>query len=196
MDPRTTNFEKFKTGNPLVRHLITRFFTRIRSAIEAQPVLSILDAGCGEGMTLLQVRDLLPARVAGFDINPDSIAYAHLQFPQAEITVQDIYDLPYPDKAFDLVLCLEVLEHLTEPRRALQSLKRVSRRTLLLSVPHEPWFRLGSLARGKYLQSWGNHPEHLNHWNPSSFAQFLRADFAVVQIGTSFPWIVAQAQVD
>jgi hypothetical protein len=61
-------------------------------------------------------------------------------------------------------------------------------------VPHEPWFRLGSFARGKYLKSWGNHPEHVNHWNPKSFQRFLSAQAELIEIRTSMPWIIARCR--
>ena len=68
--------------------------------------------------------------------------------------------MPFEDDSFDLVLCLEVLEHVPEPGAALAELARVCCGRIVLSVPDEPWFRLGSLARGKYLRGLGDHPEH------------------------------------
>ena len=72
---------------------------------------------------------------------------------------------------------------------------RVSSSELLISVPHEPWFRLGSLARGNYLSDWGNHPEHVNHWNPRTLRRFLEPTVDVVEIGTSLPWVIARCRV-
>jgi len=195
MHPSTTNFEKFETGNALVRKLIDRFFERIRDAVRAEPVECMLDAGCGEGMTFYQLGELLPENVAGFDINPECVAFARERFPSAHLSQEDIYNLPYEEGRFDLVLCMEVLEHLSEPEAAIRSLKRVASRRLIFSVPHEPWFRLGSLCRGKYLKTWGNHPEHVNHWTPASFERFLGEVFTEVRVGRSFPWIIAEARI-
>jgi 2-polyprenyl-3-methyl-5-hydroxy-6-metoxy-1,4-benzoquinol methylase len=195
MKPETTNFEKFNTGNPIVRRLINNFFEKISDKFTAEPVDHLLDAGCGEGMTLYQMRNHLPTRVTGFDINPDCVAYTKEMFPQANITVEDVFNLPYQDKAFDLVICLEVFEHLPNPELALKALKHVASKRLILSVPHEPWFQLGSFCRGKYLKSWGNHPEHINHWSPGSFETFLKQEFTDVSIDTSLPWIIAEIKV-
>lgn len=195
MKPQTTNFEKFQTGNVVVRRLIGRFFAKIRHYVSLRPSSSLLDAGCGEGMTLYQLNDLLPSSVTAFDLNPACVEYSKALFPEASISVQNIYDLPYKQQSFDLVLCMEVLEHLPDPLEALRALKRVAVGRLILSVPHEPWFRLGSLCRGKYLKTLGNHPEHINHWSPASFKVFLEKEFDQVTIDTSFPWIIAEVIV-
>jgi len=196
MKPETSNFEKFQTGNPVVRRLIDNFFGKVESKIKERPPGSLLDAGCGEGNTLHRLRGVMPERVAGFDLNAASIEYARQVCPSADLSVDDIYALPYDDDAFDLVLCLEVLEHLPKPDDALAALARVARDRLIFSVPHEPWFRIGSLLRGKYLGSLGNHPEHVNHWNPRSFRSSLEKHFPTVAVDTAFPWIVAEARVE
>jgi hypothetical protein len=87
-----------------------------------------------------------------------------------------------------------VLEHLEDPAAAISELARVSRGDVVLSVPHEPWFRLGSLLRGKYVSRLGNHPEHVQHWRPRTFERFLTPQVEVVSVGTAFPWLIAQCR--
>ena len=58
-------------------------------------------------------------------------------------------EMPFGDEQFDLVVASEVLEHLYEPERFLERLCRLSRGPVLLTVPHEPWFRLCNLLRGR-----------------------------------------------
>ncbi|WP_269524300.1 class I SAM-dependent methyltransferase [Coraliomargarita parva] len=192
MHPETTNYQKFQTSNPVVRRLLDNFFETIKRRLGSGFEGHLLDAGCGEGLVLHRMGSLLPKQVSAFDINPDCVAYVKAQWPGVQVSVQDIYNLPYADGEFDLVLCLEVLEHLSEPEKALAELKRVSSGRLILSVPYEPWFQLGSLLRGKYIRSFGNHPEHVNHWSPKTFRAFLENVFERVMIETSFPWIIAE----
>jgi len=45
-------------------------------------------------------------------------------------------DLPFPDEAFDFVLASHVLEHIPDPIAALKEWARVSRRYIVLVVPH------------------------------------------------------------
>jgi SAM-dependent methyltransferase len=137
---------------------------------------------------------MLPERVAGIDLSPAAVAFAAARLPQAEITRESVYDMPFEDGSFDLVLCLEVLEHLREPQAALAELARVSGRDLVVSVPDEPWFRLGSLLRGKYVSTLGNHPEHVNHWGPRSLRRLLEQQLEVVTLERSIPWLLARCR--
>ena len=114
--------------------------------------------------------------------------------PEDRFDTANLLALPFEDDSFDLVLCLEVLEHIPDPRPALAEMARVSSSDLILSVPHEPWFRLGSLARGKYVSGFGNHPEHVNHWNPRSFREFLSGSVEPVEVTTSLPWVIARCR--
>ncbi|MFM9077320.1 MAG: class I SAM-dependent methyltransferase [Solirubrobacterales bacterium] len=191
----TTNYEKFQTGNPVVRRLFDRFFETVGKMVRESSPNTVLDAGCGEGETIERLGDLLPHPVTGVDLNPDSVAFAVERLPGDRFDTADLLNLPFGDDSFDLVLCLEVLEHIPDPRPALAELARVSSRELILSVPHEPWFRLGSLARGKYVSGLGNHPEHVNHWNSRTFRDFLSTAVDPVEVTTSLPWVVARCRV-
>ena len=190
----TTNFAKFQTGNPLVRRLIDRFYDRLRSIVEPMDAASVLDAGCGEGETISRLDDLLPEPVFAVDILDESVAFTKRRLPFVEASRQSIYQLPFADDAFDLVLSLEVLEHLERPSNALGELNRVARTDVVLSVPHEPYFRLGTLLRGKYLRGLGNHPEHLNHWNRRSLSAFLQSHLDVLEVAIAFPWLIAHCR--
>lgn len=190
----TSNYEKFQTGNPVVRRLIDAFYGKVAAQISDLEPANVLDAGCGEGETLERLASRLPDAVTGVDLNPESVAFAAERIPGGEFAVADILALPFEDDSFDLVFCLEVLEHIPDPGPALAELARVCRGDLVLSVPSEPWFRLGSLARGNYLSGWGNHPEHVNHWNPRSFREFLAGQTTVVAVERATPWLVARAR--
>jgi SAM-dependent methyltransferase len=142
---------------------------------------SLLDAGCGEGEMLR--RGVLPAGVRAvlLDRNPDSAARV----------ISSVDALPFASRSFDVVTCLEVLEHLDDPAQAVRELARVARHAVVVSVPYEPWFRLGNVLRGKHLRRLGNHPEHVQHWNRRSFGKFLGAAGPEVRLIEAFPWIIA-----
>ena len=112
----------------------------------------------------------------------------------AEFLQGSLYEIPFDRDQFDLVLCLEVLEHLEDPGSALDELARTGRSDLVVSVPYEPWFRAGSAMRGKYLRTLGNHPEHINHWNRRSLRQLLEAHVEVLDCSVSMPWLVAHCR--
>jgi ubiquinone/menaquinone biosynthesis C-methylase UbiE len=187
--------EKYHVGNPVVRFLLHRFLARIQSAlVEAAPA-TLLDVGCGEGE--LYRRGLLPqtTRLVSLDLRPEALALFCGHAPHANLLSASIYALPFADRSQDTVLCMEVLEHLEEPARALAELARVARQHVILSVPYEPYFQAGNLLRGKYLADWGNHPEHVQHWNRRTFEAFLRPAFAHVEVGEAFPWLIARCRL-
>lgn len=190
----STNYRKFQTGNPVVRRLIGRFYERISEVVDPLGAASLLDAGCGEGETLARIGAPLPPRTAAVDLNADAVAFTARRFSEVEVTRQSILDLSFDDESFDLVLCLEVLEHLPDPRAALAELGRVANKDIVVSVPHEPWFRAGSLLRGKYLSGFGNHPEHVNHWTPTTLRAFLETRLEVVSLVRSMPWLIAHCR--
>ena len=190
----SSNAAKYADPNPVVGGLLDRFYTRVRTLVAPLAPQDVLDAGCGEGFGLTRLAPVLPGRITGFDLSEQAVERARRAHPAGSFSIEDITALPYEDGAFDLVICMEVLEHLPEPTLALRELKRVSRGHLVLSVPHEPWFQLGNLVRGQWTSTWGNHPEHIQHWGRRSFGRFLDTELRAVEIHGSFPWILARAR--
>jgi len=105
----------------------------------------------------------------------------------------DIRSLPFKDCSVEAVLCLEVLEHLIQPERALEEICRVCSRYAIMSVPNEPWFRLANLARLKNIRALGNAPGHIQHWGVQSFADLVASYLRVRLVTTSFPWAIVVA---
>lgn len=191
---RPSNELKFETSNPLVRAMIGGFFSRLGEVVAPLGPASTLDAGCGEGETLVRLGPLLGERIAAVDLSAYSVDRVGERLPAVDAQVASVTDLPFADSSFDLVLCLEVLEHLDDPAAAVSELARVAVADVVVSVPHEPWFRIGSLLRGKYVRSLGNHPEHVNHFDRRSLAALLEPALEVGTIRTAFPWLIAHGR--
>jgi SAM-dependent methyltransferase len=182
--------EKYHVNNPTVAFLIRRFFTRVTAVLDAVAPESILDAGCGEG-ELLRRGVLHSVRTVSLDRSRESLSEIRTHTDGAKPVCGSVLALPFGHAAFDAVVCLEVLEHLEAPAAAVAELLRVARLLVVLSVPYEPYFQLGNLLRGKYLNNLGNHPEHIQHWNPRRFRQFLAPTGCEVRVVEAFPWILA-----
>ena len=116
--------------------------------------------------------------------------------PGESYLVADITRLPFPDRSFDVAGCFEVLEHLHAPQQALRELVRVSRSAVILSVPHEPYFCLSNMARGKNLdiRPRGSDPDHRQFWSRDAFRAFVEQEADVAWIGGSFPWTICVAE--
>ena len=99
-------------------------------AILPSDVTSILDVGCGNGLITNQLPNSI--KVVGLDRSE-----AALKYVQKDTILGDILNLPLEDQSFDLVVCNDVLEHLTdiERQQALRELARVSCKYILITVP-------------------------------------------------------------
>lgn len=192
----TTNAAKFETTNPVVQRMIGRFFAVLREVVEPLEPTAVLDAGCGEGETLVRLGDVLGDRIAAIDIERSCVERVRQRLPSTAVRHGDVTALPYADDEFDLLLCLEVIEHVPEPARAVAELARVSRRDVVVSVPFEPWFRIGSLLRGNYLRTLGNHPEHVNHFSRRSLTDLLEPALEVREVRVAFPWLIAACRAE
>jgi SAM-dependent methyltransferase len=128
----------------IVRDVLERHLTPTRGR-EAL----LLDLGCGPGNLL----DLLApyGKSYGSDFSQDALRFcferAHTRLFRA-----DFQALPLPGESFDVVTCVDVLEHLADDARALRELHRVLRPSglLVLTVP-------------AFQVLWGDHDELYGH---------------------------------
>jgi SAM-dependent methyltransferase len=97
----------------------------------------ILDVGCGEGSLLAMLRGK-GNRVYGLeasDSGREASAQKGINCQSTDIS-RDVF--PFNDNMFDVVTCLEVLEHVENPYHALVEMKRVLRDggMLVVSIPN------------------------------------------------------------
>jgi SAM-dependent methyltransferase len=190
---RHGNLQKYLNPNPVQRWLLLRFYRHIVGLVERTGARSILDVGCGEGFTMRELRESgLGVTTVGVDYSPAALAWSQANsVARSPLHVADVHHLPFSDNSFDLVLCLEVLEHVPNSGLGLRELLRVARDHVLVSVPHEPFFRGANFLRGKHVRSLGNDPEHLHTYSGRAFYRLVSAQGAVVWHGRSFPWQIA-----
>jgi 2-polyprenyl-3-methyl-5-hydroxy-6-metoxy-1,4-benzoquinol methylase len=202
--PETTDFvgptgnatDKYGSRNPLTRLLLARFLDQVDLLIRAASPVSILDVGCGEGIVTERLANTTGAPTVGVDLGDDVLQghWRRRERDRLSFRAASAYDLPFADRDFDCVCALEVLEHLEQPRQALSELARVARRTLLVSVPREPIWRVSHLLAGRDVRSFGNTPGHINHWSSKAFTRLV-SEFAEIEVlRRPFPWTIVAAQ--
>ena len=85
------------------------------------PGSRVLEVGCGVGaQTLHLVRSSPGAHITSIDVDEESLALARAREPGPDFRRADLFDI---DEPFDHVFVCFVLEHLAEPRRALEHLR-------------------------------------------------------------------------
>jgi SAM-dependent methyltransferase len=98
-----------------------------------QPGQQLLDVGCGPGtITLDLAARVAPGKVFGLDPAADVIEQAEAARQSAGVAnvtfaTGDVYALEFDDASFDVVHAHQVLQHLTDPVKALVEIGRVLR---------------------------------------------------------------------
>lgn len=193
--PTGNTFDKYGSGNPIVRRLMTGFFRSLEQALPERTPASVIEVGVGEGEVAERLRSRWgSATIVGLDL-PDSDLAAHWSARSIPACFGDALRLPFRTASADLVMAIEVLEHVWDPEAALAEISRVSRDRVVLSVPNEPIWRVANLARGKYVTSLGNTPGHVQHWSTNRFVDLVSRRFDIVSVQRPFPWTVVGARV-
>jgi ubiquinone/menaquinone biosynthesis C-methylase UbiE len=196
--PTGNTFDKYGSVNPVVRRLMTGFARALDELLAQAAPQSVLDVGCGEGVLSRRWAErLAPGRVVGVDLKDAKLEaeWERRRQDNLEFRAMRAEALAFAENGFDLVAATEVLEHVDEPHRVLDEMRRVSRGHLLVSVPQEPLWRILNLARGAYLRELGNTPGHVNHWTRRSFTALLSEYGQVTALRSPFPWTMLLVRV-
>lgn len=137
-----------------------------------------LDIGARDGFFSQLLAERF-AQVVALDLQQPRIAHPRIRCVQGDITA-----LEFPDAAFDLVFCAEVLEHIPPAAlgQACRELARVSRADLVIGVPYKQDLRLARTtcsSCGKTNPPWG----HVNRFDEHRLAQSFPG---FVPVATSF----------
>lgn len=134
----------------------------------------VLDAacGCGYGSKILHEET---GDVVGVDIEAEAIEWARSNFPGPQYIHGDILQAPWAG-SFETVVSLETIEHLKDPRPALEGFRNCCTGSLIVSVPNQKRYPFdpGRFAKDKY--------PHFRHYTPEQFEELLEScGFAVME---------------
>lgn len=97
-----------------------------------KPGMKVLDVGCGAGHYLVSLRKIVDKKIdyTGVDATAHYLSLGRKAFGDSATFVQgSIFDIPFPDNSFDIVMCNHVILHMPPEniRKAFSELVRVSR---------------------------------------------------------------------
>ena len=153
-----------------------RIVRAVLSRLDLPASAELLDAGCGAGTTLDDLARF--GSVHGVELNPLGVKAAR-ERGHADVREARVEELPYDDDYFDVVTCLDVIEHTPDDVRSLEELLRVTRPggAAIVTVPAYPrlWsnhdvvnehyrrYTRRSLRRAGWTAGWGL--EYDTHFN-------------------------------
>lgn len=158
----------------------------------------LLDLGCGNG-SLSHVVAQQGWQVIGVDNSPKGINIAQSSFPDCQFICGDIYDLPFLSMvhSFDLVLAVEVIEHLYYPKELVRAAKKCLKPNgrLILTTPYHGYLKNLILAiTGKldnhFTVLWDN--GHIKFFSVKTLTQLLKNEGAYdikFQCAGRFPYL-------
>ena len=149
-----------------------------------QPGL-VLDVGAGTGRMLAELRGL-GWQVAGVDGEAEAAAFCRRRGVAIALADLGAGQLPFASVRFDLVLALDVLEHLTDDSAALKEMGRVTRPggIILVSVP----------AYRRLYSYWDEMLGHFRRYTAGEMRALLsEAGYRVLRCGYYFSYILAPA---
>lgn len=95
-----------------------------RSLPERGDGKKLLDVGCGTGYHLARYHER-GFDISGVDGSEDMLKEARATNPEIEFKQSDVDKLPFEDKSFDYVLCIEVFRYLPDIKPCLREIYRV-----------------------------------------------------------------------
>ncbi len=108
-----------------------------------KPNSKLVELGCGQGLLLREIARqglLSEENIFGLDQSQKAVDYVLRALPKASAATGDIYHLEYQKNFFDVCLLMETIEHLEDPKPALDQIFSVMARggRLLVSYPNFP----------------------------------------------------------
>jgi SAM-dependent methyltransferase len=135
-----------------------------------EPGDTILDVGFGLGYGFRILGTVQDVRVSGVEVDVSAVERANDVFKTrpgiGEIVPYDGRTIPFADASFDVVTCVDVLEHIPDYNQFLRELLRVSRRLVFVSTPN----------RRPEHTNWDGTPKnhwHLREWSSKELREIL-----------------------
>ncbi len=137
----------------------------------------ILDVGCASGFLTSQIADLFPLSESfGVDSYTEAIRFGQKSYPNIKFRYADAHKLPFKNGSFDLITCIETLEHLENPKGAICEMYRCLKNDGYILIGQDTdnllfktiWM-IWTKRRGKV---W--HNSHLHPYSPKRLEKLIK----------------------
>lgn len=136
-DVSANHYDQGIKKNLLQRYWHGRRFKEVLKVV--RPVDGyVLDVGCHGGTFTKVISGYVGgSKVYGIDISRSAIEEAKRKIPDGEFKIADATQIPFKNNFFEAVFCIEVLEHVDNPRSVIYEVKRVLKKSgyIIVLVP-------------------------------------------------------------
>jgi len=150
---------------------------------------TIVDVGCGEGITLEKLRKAFPGKnIRGVDAEAENIEICNRH--ELPVIAGNVYQLPLENNSVDCVLFSEVIEHLDHPERALAEIRRVLRPggRVIIIFPNDFMFKVSRIMTGMMEEAFYD-PGHVMQWTPAKIRSVLKSGGFSIIFRRSLPFV-------
>ena len=169
---------KYSANGHISRYIITKSILNNLSQFNFK---NFADVGGAEGYTSNLVKQIFsPTEVVLTDLSEKYVQKAREIFNLKAYSC-DIHQLPFKDNEFDVVLCSETIEHVTNYKHAIEELLRITKNTLIITVPHETPEMVAETVRLKIPHG------HINYFDTSTLNYLKKNNYKVTSQKISSP---------
>lgn len=179
--------ERLHPDDPRLRNLLVEDLSKFVFASRYAEGKLVLDAGCGAGQGSAHLASSGARFVVGIDVSSGAVAYARHRYivqhkaSNLRFAQMDGMSLGFQDETFEMVTSIEVIEHLSQPERYVQEMRRTltAEGLLVLSTENK---RISSPLPGSM---W---PHHIREFHLHELRDLLASHFSWVEMwGLSIP---------
>lgn len=128
----------FKAGKQVLPRI-----RRVMGFLHSAQFETMLDVGSGRGAFLIPfIKEFPSVQVTSLDLLETRVTFLNELsaggFSKIRAEQKNICEQPFPDKAFDIVTMLEVLEHIPEVEKAVAAAVRMAKQYVIVTAPSKP----------------------------------------------------------
>lgn len=131
---RSTNFKEEWDGRIAIEYKVPKYLKTFISAFRGKAPMDVLELGAGNGEVSELIRKENPRFIRSYvatELSKEGVKKLRIKgFKAFEMDAQDLSR--FPDNSFDLVFCIDVMHHVSDPRKMAQEMLRVSRKYIFL----------------------------------------------------------------
>lgn len=187
MNPSMGSLETWVVNSPFRAPFARREVRHFQRLAALRTGLSVLEVGCGAGLTTKAIAGVLqPSRLSAFDFSDEQVARARRRIGNSaviDVRQADATAMPYDDNAFDAVLEIGILHHIPLWRQAMPEVARVLKPggVFCFAEPNK-----GRLTNGMYRMF--PHPREAMFERDELLGELQKAGLAVRTVTHTLLW--------